>query len=99
MELATETPVFAGAERRGPDRRNYDVDFDRRCFDRRDRAFVFQKTVYLSDTNAFGNTYFAKYFEWQGMVRESFFKRCLVSDYKAFIASGIKLITAEAEMN
>ena len=83
-------------EKRGVNRRTQDVDFDRRCFDRRDGAFVFEKTVYLSDTNAFGNTYFAKYFEWQGMAREAFVKRCLVPDFKQLVMSGVKLITAEA---
>lgn len=85
-------------ERRNKDRRVHVTDYDRRCFDRRDRAFVYEKQVYLSDTNAVGNTYFAKYFEWQGIVRESFFFRCLFPDPQAFAKSGIKLITAEAHM-
>lgn len=87
------------SEKRAHDRRTQEIDFDRRCFDRRDRAFVFYKTVYLSDTNAFGNTYFAKYIEWQGMARESFFERFLVpmQYQEAFLKSGIKMITAEVE--
>src|SRR5437762_1629723 len=93
----SESTNTASAERRNTDRRNIGIEFNRRCYDRRDRAFVFLKTVYLSDTNAFGNTYFAKYFEWQGMARESFFNRVLFPDQQAFLASGIKLITAEAE--
>jgi enediyne biosynthesis thioesterase len=83
-------------EKRSADRRSQDIDFDRRCFDRRDGAFVFEKTVYLSDTNAFGNTYFAKYFEWQGMAREAFVKRCLVPNFQQMVSTGIKLITTEA---
>lgn len=83
-------------ERRSNDRRLQSVEFDRRCFDRRDGAFVFEKTVYLSDTNAFGNTYFAKYFEWQGMAREAFVKRCLVPDFRQLVMTGVKLITREA---
>lgn len=85
-------------EQRRQDRRVHQVEFDRRCFDRRDKAFVYEKQVYLSDTNAVGNTYFAKYFEWQGIVRESFFFKCLFPDPAAFAKSGIKLITAEAHM-
>ena len=85
--------------KRAAERRTSQIEFDRRCFDRRDRAFLFNKTVFLSDTNAFGNTYFAKYFEWQGMARESFFERFLVPlEYQeAFLKSGIKMITVEAE--
>ncbi|SRR5258706_4862832 len=94
---ATTPKVFDS--KRKKDRRGAQVEFDRRCFDRRDRAFLFNKTVFLSDTNAFGNTYFAKYFEWQGMARESFFERFLVpmQYQEAFIKSGIKMITVEAE--
>jgi len=94
--MITETVVDKFEEKRTADRRQSEVEFDRRCFDRRDGSFVFEKTVYLSDTNAFGNTYFAKYFEWQGMAREAFVKRCLVPDFKQLVATGIKLITAEA---
>ena len=98
MEILTK-PSRNGIELRKVDRRHQDIEFDRRCFDRRDRAFVFNKTVYLSDTNAFGNTYFAKYFEWQGMARESFFERFLVpmQFQQKFFESGIKMITVEAE--
>jgi acyl-CoA thioesterase FadM len=59
--------------------------------------FLLEKTVYLTDTNAFGNTYFAQYFDWQGMAREAFV-RSLIPNYEQFFASGIKLITTEAHM-
>jgi enediyne core biosynthesis thioesterase len=59
------------------------------------KEFIFEKTVYLSDTNAFGNAYFAKYVEWQGMTREAFF-RVIMPNQNFLIDSGIKLITARA---
>ena len=83
-------------ERRQSDRRTVAMDLDRRSYDRRKRCFLFRKTVYLSDTNAFGNTYFAKYFEWQGMAREAFLAKHLVPDATVLMTSGVKLITAEA---
>lgn len=58
---------------------------------------VFSRRVYLSDTNAEGNTYFANYFEWQGMAREDFF-RVAVPDHMELLRSGIKLITVSAWM-
>lgn len=56
------------------------------------KKFIFEKTVYLSDTNAEGNVYFAKFFEWQGQAREEFFKKIRPN----FLQEGIKLITVEA---
>lgn len=61
------------------------------------KEFVFEKTVYLTDTNLFGNTYFARYFDWQGMAREAFFKR-LIGDFNKFLQSRIKLVTIEAHI-
>ncbi len=34
----------------------------------------------LGHSNAYGNIYFARYFEWQGMLREKWFSECVVSD-------------------
>ena len=62
-----------------------------------EKEFVFEKTVYLTDTNLFGNTYFARYFDWQGMAREAFFKR-LIGDFNKFMQSRIKLVTIEAHI-
>lgn len=62
-----------------------------------EREFTFEKTVYLTDTNAFGNTYFARYFDWQGMAREEFF-RTIAGDYKRFLDARIKFITIEASI-
>ena len=33
--------------------------------------------IYLKDSNAFMNTYFARYFEWQGVCRERWFHECI----------------------
>ena len=33
--------------------------------------------IYLKDSNAFMNTYFARYFEWQGVCRERWFYECI----------------------
>lgn len=58
-------------------------------------AFTYEHTVYLKDTNAFGNTYFANYFVWQGMAREAFLK-FLLGDPTPLMTSGIKMITVRA---
>lgn len=62
-----------------------------------EKAFIFEKTVYLTDTSLFGNTYFARYFDWQGMAREAFFKQ-LIGDYNKFLQSRIKLVTIQASI-
>jgi len=62
-----------------------------------EKEFIFEKTVYLTDTNLFGNTYFARYFDWQGMAREAFFKQ-LIGDVSKFLQSHIKLVTIEAHI-
>ena len=36
---------------------------------------------YLKDSNAYGNNYFAKYFEWQGVCREAWFYNCIAKDF------------------
>lgn len=36
--------------------------------------------VYLKDSNATGNIYFARHFEWQGIFRERWFYECISSD-------------------
>lgn len=59
--------------------------------------FTFEKTVYLTDTNLFGNAYFASYFDWQGMAREEFCRQ-VIGETNAFFKSGIKLITIEASI-
>ncbi|MES2771658.1 MAG: thioesterase family protein [Pseudomonadota bacterium] len=44
------------------------------------RVFSYSFDVYLKDSNAYGNVYFARYFEWQGMCRERWFHRCIAED-------------------
>jgi enediyne core biosynthesis thioesterase len=36
--------------------------------------------IYLKDSNAYGNTYFARYFEWQGVCRERWLQQCISAD-------------------
>ena len=59
------------------------------------KEFVFSKRVFLTDTNAEGNVYFARYFEWQGMAREDYFRQA-VPNHMAIMQSGTKLITVHA---
>jgi len=61
------------------------------------KQFIFQKRVYLSDTNAQGNVYFARYFEWQGNAREEFF-RSAVPIHELFFSAGYRLLTVEASL-
>ncbi|WP_308495484.1 acyl-CoA thioesterase [Duganella margarita] len=43
-------------------------------------TFTHSLTIYLKDSNAYGNTYFARYFEWQGICREKWFFECISRD-------------------
>lgn len=43
-------------------------------------TFAHTLTIYLKDSNAYGNTYFARYFEWQGICREKWFFECIARD-------------------
>lgn len=53
-------------------------------------------TIYLKDSNAYGNTYFARYFEWQGICRERWFYECVAADMLQ--AEGV-FITRHAEQD
>ncbi|BCG03135.1 hypothetical protein PPGU19_077030 (plasmid) [Paraburkholderia sp. PGU19] len=44
--------------------------------------------IYLKDSNAFMNTYFARYFEWQGVCRERWFHECI---HNNLLAAGAPL--------
>ena len=59
------------------------------------KEFIFEKTVYLGNTNMFGNVYFARYFDWQGEAREAFFSKTVPGSSLLF-KSGIKFVTIEA---
>lgn len=36
--------------------------------------------IFLKDSNAYTNTYFSRYFEWQGICRERWFHDCVTAD-------------------
>lgn len=61
-------------------------------------TYKIDKTLYLADTCALGTAYFARYFDWQGMAREDFFKRLTPDPLGFFIKSGLKIVTVEAQM-
>jgi enediyne core biosynthesis thioesterase len=44
------------------------------------RTFKHQIDIYLKDSNAYTNTYFSRYFEWQGVCRERWFHKCISAD-------------------
>jgi acyl-CoA thioesterase FadM len=44
-------------------------------------TYSYDLTTYLKDSNAYGNTYFARYFEWQGICREAWFFDCISPDF------------------
>ena len=52
--------------------------------------------VYLKDSNATGNVYFARYFEWQGICREKWFFECIAADMLQTL--GV-FVTKEARQN
>ncbi|MBI3804391.1 MAG: acyl-CoA thioesterase [Nitrospirae bacterium] len=60
-----------------------------------EKKFIFRRRVYLSDTNAQGNVYFARFFEWQGEVREEYL-RVAVPNHPALFKTGFHLLTVEA---
>jgi len=49
--------------------------------------------IYLKDSNAFMNTYFARYFEWQGICRERWFHECIDNN---LLAAGGVFVTKRA---
>lgn len=44
------------------------------------QTFKHELTPFLKDSNAYGNIYFARYFEWQGICREMWFTKCIYSN-------------------
>lgn len=46
----------------------------------RSSTFKHAFDIYLKDSNAYTNTYFARYFEWQGVCRERWFHQCISED-------------------
>lgn len=47
---------------------------------RPNKTFKHTIDIYLKDSNAYANTYFARYFEWQGICRERWFFQCISQD-------------------
>ena len=62
-----------------------------------EKDFIFEKVVYLGNTNLFGNVYFARYFDWQGEAREALFNKTVPESLSLF-KSGIKFVTIEASI-
>jgi len=44
------------------------------------KTFRHNIDICLKDSNAYGNTYFSRYFEWQGICREQWFFQCFPFD-------------------
>lgn len=44
------------------------------------KTFRHTINIFLKDSNAYGNTYFSRYFEWQGICREQWFHQCICED-------------------
>jgi enediyne biosynthesis thioesterase len=58
------------------------------------KTYRYDFQVFLKDTNAVGNVYFARFFEWQGMVREAWFNETV--SVNMFELPGV-LLTKHAE--
>jgi acyl-CoA thioesterase FadM len=56
------------------------LDPERRALASRGRTFRHAFDIYLKDSNAYANTYFSRYFEWQGVCRERWFHQCISAD-------------------
>ncbi|MGE4234668.1 MAG: acyl-CoA thioesterase [Bacteriovoracia bacterium] len=59
------------------------------------KTFTCELTAFLKDSNAYGNVYFSRYFEWQGVCREKFWVECICSQ---FAGIGILLATKKASI-
>lgn len=59
----------------------YDLtDWQQLPFELAERSYTHHIETYLKDSNAYTNTYFARYFEWQGVCREAWFFKCVSPD-------------------
>lgn len=83
-------------ERREGERRRIILDYNRRKYDRRSKTFSYERVPYLTDTNMFGNVYFAQYFDFQGEAREEFFRYVMREDYGLFAQQGYGMATIDA---
>jgi YbgC/YbaW family acyl-CoA thioester hydrolase len=82
-------------EKRSSVRRQTHIDVKRRRFNRREKEFSYQREIYLSDTNAFQNVYFANYAKFIGEAREDFLQWALGENISHFMKSGINLATVD----
>lgn len=53
---------------------------DQATLDTHPKTFKHSFGIFLKDSNAYGNTYFARHFEWQGICREKWFFDCIAPD-------------------
>ncbi len=58
------------------------------------KTFRHSIDVYLKDSNATGNVYFSRYFEWHGICREKWFFECISAD---MLAPLCVFVTKEAQ--
>ncbi len=60
-------------------------------------GFVFDKVVFLGDTNAEGNVYFARFFDWQGEVREAYLRQSITpEEWAGMTKARARLVTVRA---
>ncbi|MGD8569651.1 MAG: thioesterase family protein [Gammaproteobacteria bacterium] len=78
------------------DRRRRTIDYTRRKFDRRSREFIYNRSIHLSDTNSFGNVYYARFFDIFGEAREEFLLYILGDKFESFFQQDISIVTVEA---
>lgn len=72
-------------------------DYVRSLIKRAGKSFVYDRSVYLPDTNAEGNAYFARYFDWQGETREAYLKHGITrEEYKTILRTKTRLVTVKA---
>lgn len=61
------------------------------------KSFVYNRNIYLPDTNAEGNAYFARYFDWQGETREAYLKQGITrEEYVTMLRTKTRLVTVRA---
>lgn len=85
--------------RNSTDRRSVHIDLNRRNFDRRSKIFKYERSIHLTDTNAYGSVYFARFFDYQGEAREEFLKFLLGEKWEEFVSFRYGLVTVSAQCN
>lgn len=89
-------PEEINEKRQTSDRRRSTIDLARRKFDRRGRKFIYSRGIHLSDTNSFGNVYYARFFDIFGEAREEFLLYILGEEFGNFFQQDISIVTVEA---